>query len=96
MSEFLISIGFINSGGQIERDVEHYGTADFGGIVPLVGDRILNPGVALAHQGEKPDFSDPVRRTFWLVEERIFRPDLPGCFLICRGVNATDRDANLL
>jgi hypothetical protein len=96
MSDFLISIGFINKGGHIEREGESYSPAEFGGIVPSVGDRILDPGVAMLHRGEKPNFDDPARRTFWLVEERIFRPDMPGCILVCRDDQATDRHVNIL
>lgn len=96
MSEFLISIGFINKGSHIDRESESYSTTHFGGIVPSVGDRILDPGVGLASRGEKSDFDDPKRRNFWLVEERIFRPDMPGCILVCRDAPATDREINLL
>ena len=96
MSEFLISIGFINEGGNIEREGKSYASAHFGGIIPSVGDRILDPGVALEYGGVKPDFDDPKRRNFWLVEERIFRPDMPGCILVCRDVPATDRDVRAL
>jgi hypothetical protein len=95
-NEFLISICFINRGEHIEREGGAYTSADFGGVVPLVGDRILNPGVALRNRGEKPDFSDPDRREFWLVKERIFNPEHPSCALVCETEKATMRHANLL
>lgn len=94
--ELLISICFINRSGQIEREGETYTPADFGGSVPMVGDRILDPGIALLHRDEKPDFSDPERREFWLVKERIFNPEHPSCALVCESEKTGERYVNLL
>jgi hypothetical protein len=94
--EFMISICFLNRGEHIEREGEVYSPADFGGAVPSIGDRILNPGSPVLVRDEKIDFSDPDRREFWIVKERIFNPEHPSCALLCESVKATMREVNLL
>jgi hypothetical protein len=92
MSEYVISIGFINKTGHIERESESYSPSEFGGFVPSVGERIFDP-YTVRHKGEKPI---DARRTFWIVEERIFLPYIPACILVCRDDPATDRYNNIL
>lgn len=96
LSDYLIAIGFVGRSGHIERDAETFSPADFGGAVPVVGDRILKVGATPQYRGEKIDFSDPRRRTFWVVKERIFRTDMPACLLVCDEQQATDREVNLI
>ena len=51
--------------------------AFFGGVVPVPGDLILDPG---ATQGA--DRSQPENRTLWIVRERIFNTkDLEGAYI---------------
>lgn len=46
-----------------------YDLDDFGGVLPAVGDRIVEPGVA---GGRDP--REPENRTVYTVEERYFQP----------------------
>jgi hypothetical protein len=96
MPDFLIAIGYVRQDGRIERESETFAPSDFGGVVPSIGDRILKSGVTQRYRAEKIDFDDPSRRTFWIVKERIFRPDMPGCVLVCDDQQATDRESDLL
>ncbi len=97
MDDFHISIGLIDkASGVIERGTENFESRAFGGVVPSIGDRILDPGIAVKPGESRPNFSDPERHIFWVVEERIFRPEVPGCILVCRTEKATKREINLL
>jgi hypothetical protein len=67
MSETTIRILQRDKGGYIEDLVEDFSTYDFAGIIPSVGDRILNPGVAGGLERDNPK-----NRTLWIVVERFF------------------------
>ena len=69
MTEIAIRILYRNQDGNIDDMKEEYDLADFGGIFPAVGDRIVDPGVV---QGR--DRREPENRTIWTVEERYFQP----------------------
>jgi hypothetical protein len=98
IDNFLISIAYLNKSGHIEREGESYPITEFGGTVPQVGDRILNPGATMRTRDEKINFSDPDRREFWLVKERIFitSDTHPNCILLCESLPATMRESNIL
>jgi hypothetical protein len=74
VSELVIRIYYQSSRGSIEDSETDFGLEDFGGLLPAVGDRILDPST----ESER-ERSDPSARTMWVVIGRVFNPrDLPG------------------
>ena len=69
MSDLTIRICFRRKMGEIEDGQEDFGLSTFGGVLPSIGDTILDPGVA---QGL--DRQDPANRRMWTVLGRIFNP----------------------
>lgn len=69
MGNVTIRIHFRSADETIEDGLLDFGLSDFGGILPAVGDRILNPGVL---QGR--DRYDPLNREIWTVIGRVFNP----------------------
>jgi hypothetical protein len=67
MSDLAIRIHFSRESGEVE-DAEHdCDLSDFGGFLPSIGDRILDPGAS-------GDRRDPANRRMWTVVGRIFNP----------------------
>lgn len=69
MDEITIRILQRDKTGYIEDMTEDFSTYDFAGIIPSVGDRILNPGVTGSLKRDNPK-----NRTIWTVAERYFNP----------------------
>jgi hypothetical protein len=76
MSETYIRL-FIVSGDALDPQPEDYTPAELGGIVPGVGDVIVDPGVA---QGLA---RDPGNRTVFEVQRRYIQPDNSHGARIC-------------
>lgn len=77
MTGVTIRINYRNPDGKIEDGQQDFGLEDFGGVLPAVGDLILNPGVL---QGLNR--RDPANREIWTVVGRIFNPrDLGGEYI---------------
>ena len=55
--------------GNIDDMKDDYNLEDFGGVLPAVGDRIVEPGVTRGL-----DRREPENRTVYTVEERYFQP----------------------
>lgn len=69
MSDVTIRIHIRQSDGEIVDTQSDFGLPDFGGVLPSVGDTILDPGVV---QGR--DRRDPFNRGIWTVVDRMFNP----------------------
>lgn len=69
MPDPMISI-FHENGGEFERNGPNYSLADFGGIVPAVGDVIVDPGVAHGENRLLPE-----NRNLLMVTARYILPD---------------------
>ena len=69
MKDVTIRIYFRSSDGKVEDAQHDCELSNFGGVLPAVGDRILNPGVL---QGR--DRYDPGNREIWTVVGRMFNP----------------------
>lgn len=55
--------------GKVVDGSQDFGPEDFAGQIPMIGDTILDPGVAV---GKKRD--DPRNREIWTVVGRVFNP----------------------
>lgn len=79
--------------GRIEDARQDFALEHLGGVVPTVGDYILNPAI-------RPQFpeGDPRRRTFWKVTARYLRPrDLDDYVaIVVEDVEAGEKEADLL
>jgi hypothetical protein len=64
-----IRIYFRHSDGRVEDGSQDFGLRDFAGVLPAIGDTILNPGVL---QGL--DRNQPANREVWKVVDRVFNP----------------------
>ena len=69
MHNVTIRIYFRNSDGTVEDGQQDCGLQNFGGVLPAIGDRILDSGVP---QGR--DRRNPVNREIWTVVGRMFNP----------------------
>lgn len=67
--ELTIRLHYVESDGTIRDAQMDYGIESFAGVLPSIGDEILDPGVL---QGK--DRRDPENRTIWKVVRRIFNP----------------------
>lgn len=72
MSEVWIRIFFRASDGTETNGKEDYSPADFGGIIPAIGDQILSPWFK-----RKGEAHDPSNREVLKVVDRIFKPGAP-------------------
>jgi hypothetical protein len=73
MSETQVRIYLRKQGGDIEDDGD-FDLSYVGGILPSIGDKILNPCVA-----KDRDRKDASTRSMWIVVGRVFNPrDLSG------------------
>lgn len=88
---------FVERDGGYEPDSsEDLTLRKLGGVLPGIGDRILQSTVHNPPSGQVGEAATrPFHRRFYVVKERIFLPG--GAWaLIVADVQATDRDANLL
>jgi hypothetical protein len=89
MSETTIRIYFRDAAGHTEDGKLDMSLKDFGGVVPSLGDTILNPGVPTSL-----DRQDPTSRDVWTVVERVFNPrdqqDYIALVVTYRGGTLTD------
>ncbi len=69
MTDVTIRILHRQPNGTIEDGQHDFDLASFGGVLPAVGDMILDPGVI---QGR--DRRDPANREMWTVVGRLFNP----------------------
>lgn len=67
MSQSAVIICFRNSDGKIVPDDGSYELSEFAGIVPSIGDRILEPGIR-----NGLDRHQLVNRRIWTVVDRYF------------------------
>lgn len=69
-----IRIYYRQPGGEVEDAQEDFGLETFAGILPTIGDTIVNPGASAGI-----DRGDPLNRQVWTVVQRVFHPrDLPN------------------
>lgn len=68
-NEITIRLLFHRADGTIEDAQQDYSLADFAGVLPTIGDQILDPGVV---SGRKRD--DLINRRVWTVVGRVFNP----------------------
>lgn len=68
-NDVTIRIHYRLADGSIEDAVQDYGLEHFGGILPSIGDVILEPGVAAGLDRRAPE-----NRTIWTVVGRGFNP----------------------
>ncbi|GAA2821629.1 hypothetical protein EDC40_10345 [Aminobacter aminovorans] len=64
-----VRICFRNKDGLIEDGAEDFDLSTFGGFLPSIGDKIVDPGVLSGMNR-----SDPSNREIWTVVERVFNP----------------------
>src|SRR3954454_14026696 len=69
MSEVTIHLYCRSADGKIEDAQHTFDLSDFGGFLPSVGDKILDPGVPAALERH-----DPENRRIWPVVDRIYKP----------------------
>ena len=77
MSEIGIRILQRDASGNIEDTGEDFSPSDFAGMVPSIGDQILNPGIIGGRRRDDgpliiPRRDVPTNRTLWLVVDRFF------------------------
>lgn len=87
---------FYERNGVLETTGDNYSLADFGGVVPVVGDLLPMEGVAVGK-----DRSDPDNRTVYEVVSRYFFPryreqDAPQIGFEVRARAGTRREINIL
>lgn len=69
MSNISIRIHFKQSSGQIEDGQQDFDLSSFGGVLPAIGDTILDPGVL-----GSVDRRQRQNRRMWAVVGRVFNP----------------------
>ena len=69
MNDVTVRIYYRDASGYTEDAQLDMSLDDFGGVMPAIGDTILNPGVAAGL-----DRSQPENREVWKVVERVFNP----------------------
>lgn len=79
MSEIVIRILQRDANGNIEDAGQDFSPSDFAGMVPSIGDHILNPGVSGGQRRDDgalifPRGDVPTNRALWLVVDRFFNP----------------------
>jgi hypothetical protein len=68
-NEITVRLHYRRADGTIEDAQQDYGLADFAGVLPSIGDQILDPGVV---SGRKRD--ELGNRRLWTVVGRVFNP----------------------
>src|SRR4051812_17662392 len=69
MSDVVIHLYCRQSNGTIEDAQHTFDLSDFGGFLPAVGDKILDPGVPASLERHVPE-----NRRLWTVVDRVFNP----------------------
>ena len=69
MNEVTIHLYCRSADGKIEDAQHTFDLSDFGGFLPSVGDRILDPGVPASLERHVPE-----NRRLWTVVDRVFNP----------------------
>jgi hypothetical protein len=69
MDDVHIRIYFRESDGSLEDSQQEFGLENFAGVVPAIGEIIVNPGVL-----EGLDRHEPKNRRVWDVVGRVFNP----------------------
>lgn len=93
MAATLVRIYIRKADGKLEDTSEAYEVSNFGGIIPTVGDKFLNPWTS-----EQTTRNDPGNREIYTVLERVFNPrDLKDyVVLICSVSPCDENDRELL
>ncbi|MEP9372564.1 hypothetical protein [Mesorhizobium sp. KR1-2] len=69
MNDVTIRIYFRSPDGAVEDGQHDFDFSSFGGVLPSIGDCILNPGVIHGR-----DRREPANREIWTVVGRVFNP----------------------
>lgn len=77
MNDIVIRILQRGANGNIEDKGQDFSPSDFAGMVPSIGDHIINPWIPGGQRREDgalifPSRGVPTNRTLWLVVERFF------------------------
>jgi hypothetical protein len=93
MSEVVIHLYCRRSDGTIEDAQHTFDLSDFGGFLPAVGDKILDPGVPASLERHVPE-----NRRLWTVVDRVFNPRDTKDFvaLVIESCPVSDNEAALL
>ena len=93
MSEVVIHLYCRQSDGTIEDAQHTFDLSDFGGFLPAVGDKILDPGAPASLERHVPE-----NRRLWTVVDRVFNPRDTKDFvaLVIESCPVSDNEAALL
>src|SRR5215203_4726378 len=93
MSEVTIHLYCRSADGKIEDAQHTFDLSDFGGFLPSVGDKILDPGVPASLERHVPE-----NRRLWTVVDRVFNPRDTKDFvaLVIESCPVSDHEAVLL
>jgi hypothetical protein len=93
MNEVTIHLYCRLTSGKIEDAQHTFDLSDFGGFLPAVGDKILDPGVPASLERNVPE-----NRRLWTVVDRVFNPrdTKDSVALVIESCPVSDHEAVLL
>ena len=93
MNQVRIHLYCRSANGKIEDAQHTFDLSDFGGFLPAVGDKILDPGVPASLERHVPE-----NRRLWPVVDRVFNPRDTKDFvaLVIESCPVSDHEAVLL